>query len=45
MGSFTDYTPMWYQRCGYYLVQTMLINAFMTPINQAIADTIRWLTK
>lgn len=32
-GPFTDYSPMWYKVCGYYIVQTMLVNAFMTPIN------------
>ena len=43
-GPFSDYTPLWYSVTGYYLVQTMLLNVFMTPINSVIARIIQWVT-
>ena len=35
-GRFYDYSPQWYVSVGDKLVQTMLLNAFMPPIYEAI---------
>jgi hypothetical protein len=35
-GRFFDYSPQWYVSVGDKLVQTMLLNAFMPPIFEAI---------
>ena len=35
-GRFYDYSPQWYVTVGDKLVQTMLLNAFMPPIYEAI---------
>jgi len=35
-GRFYDYSPQWYVSVGDKLVQTMLLNAFMPPIFEAI---------
>lgn len=35
-GRFYDYSPQWYVSVGDKLVQTMLLNAFMPPVYEAI---------
>lgn len=32
-GSYLDYTPAWYQKTGYILVQTMIINSVMPVVS------------
>ena len=42
-GKFYDYSPEWYSTVGYTMVQTMLVNAFMSPINEAVVNLTNWL--
>ena len=42
-GKFYDYSPKWYSTVGYTMVQTMLVNAFMSPINEAVVNLTNWL--
>ena len=41
-GVYYDYSPDWYVKIGYTLVQTMLVNAFMPIIFEALACVLRW---
>ena len=41
-GRFYDYSPQWYVSVGDALVQTMLLNAFMPPIFEAINSAQTW---
>ena len=42
-GKYPDYVPGWYALTGDTFVQTMLINAFLPPITQVVADVQVWL--
>jgi len=42
-GTFYDYSPKWYANVGSVLVSTMLLNAFMPPIFEAITNGTAWL--
>ena len=41
-GQFYDYSPEWYGTVGYTIVQTMLVNAFMSPVNEVIVNLTEW---
>ena len=41
-GQFYDYSPDWYGTVGYTIVQTMLVNAFMSPVNEVIVNLTEW---
>jgi len=38
-----DYSPQWYSKVGSVLVSTMLLNAFMPPVYEAMANAQAWL--
>jgi len=42
-GAFLDYTPKWYQLVGETLVSTMMLNAFMPPVYEAMTVVQTWL--
>ena len=41
-GKFYDYSPDWYGTVGYTIVQTMLVNSVMSPINEVIVNVLSW---
>ena len=41
-GKYYDYSPEWYSSVGYTLVQTMLVNALMSPVNEMVVNLISW---
>jgi len=41
-GQFSDYSESWYQKVGYTLTQTMIINAGMPVATQVIGDVMKW---
>jgi len=44
-GPFYDFSPEWYAIVGYSIVQTMVINAILPLIFEALPITISWLTQ
>ena len=42
-GQYYDYSPTWYAKIGNTLVHTMLLNAFMPIIFEALECVLRWL--
>lgn len=42
-GTYYDYSPQWYATVGATLVSTMLLNAFMPPIYEGMANAQVWL--
>jgi len=44
-GTYYDYSPQWYATVGSTLVSTMLLNAFMPPLYEAMANAQVWLFK
>lgn len=44
-GTFYDYQPRWYATVGNTLVNTMILNAFMPPVYEAITNALAWLSQ
>lgn len=42
-GKYYDYSPQWYANVGSVLVSTMLLNAYMPPLYELIANATVWL--
>ena len=44
-GPFNDYSDKWYAIVGAQIVKTMIINAIMPPITEAIPYVLSWYAK
>lgn len=44
-GPFNDYTDRWYSIVGAQIVKTMIINALMPPISEAIPYVLKWFER